>query len=477
MRFATRAYFAAPIWLQNALTTAYGVRLRTLRYGPAERATLAELQRTQWLPRERLLALQLAALNNIVRHARETVPLYRELRLPTHDLVRLEDIQSLPFVTKRELQRPARLITSERFRGRRLLEVHTGGTTGTPLTIYCDRATLQRNYAFFARFREWAGIDAGARVATFAGRTVVPPSQRRPPFWRWNAANNALLFSSYHIAPDTVAAYVERLIRFRPELIDSYPSSIEPIARHVKEHGIAALRPRAVVTSSETLFDSVRQLIEETLGCPVFDHYGAAEMAALVTQCEAGTYHVNPEFGIIEVLRDGAPARPGEWGEMVATGFVNPVMPLIRYVTGDAAVLGDGFCRCGRASPTLERIEGRVDDVLITPEGRRIGRLDPIFKSVSSLHETRIVQDAADHVRVEVVLKAPFAPHERQSLLGELVNRLGPSMRVDIEQVPSLARTPAGKLRAVVNEACGNVLPPLTILEGVRRDSEGGAEI
>jgi phenylacetate-CoA ligase len=196
----------------------------------------------------------------------------------------------------------------------------------------------------------------------------------------------------------------------------------------------------------------VRELIEQAFQAKVFDHYGAAEMAALVTQCEAGSYHVNPEFGIVEILRDGEPVAPGESGDLVATGFINPVMPLIRYGTGDTAIQGDGGCPCGRAFPTLLGIEGRRDDVLITPEGRRIGRLDPIFKSVTSLHETRIVQDAADHVRVEMVLHADLAPVEEASLRRELGNRLGPSIKVDLVRVSHLPRTARGKLRAVVNE-------------------------
>jgi phenylacetate-CoA ligase len=398
-------------------------------------------------------------LNRVIDLARQTVPLYDGHRLPDRPLASLSEIRRLPLLTKEELQQPAARITSSRYGGMHLQEVHTGGTTGKPLTIYCDRATLQRNYAFFARFREWAGVPSGARVATFAGRTLVSPAQEAPPFWRRNAAANTLLFSSYHISPRTVEAYIGALEAFRPALIDSYPSSLEPIARHILSRGGSSLKPTAVITSSETLTPSVRELIEQALRTRVFDHYGAAEMAALVTQCQAGTYHVNPEFGIVEVLRDGEPVAAGESGDLVATGFINPVMPLIRYATGDTAIQGAETCPCGRAFPTLLAIEGRRDDVLITPDGRRIGRLDPIFKAVSSLHETRIVQDAADHVRVEMVLHTDLAPEEDTSLRRELGNRLGPLMRVDLVRVSRLPRTARGKLQAVVNEVAVRARP------------------
>lgn len=447
----TAVYAASPVWLQNLLLSAYGLRLRFLRYGRLQRRYLAELRRTQWLSQDQLQVLQLERLNAVVRHAYDTVPLYQGRTRPDLPFTELEQLQELPILTKDQLRAPRNILTSALGVNGGAAEVHTGGTTGKPLTIYCDRATLQRNYAFFARFREWAGVPRAARVATFAGRTVVPEGQTKPPYWRFNAAANTLLLSSYHIAPDTLPHYVDRLRAFDPDLIDSYPSSLGPIARYVLNQGITDLRPRAIITSSETLDAGMRRDIETALGCQVFDHYGAAEMAALVTQCEAGTYHVNPEFGIVEVLRDGRPALPGEVGEIVATGFVNPVMPLIRYATGDLAEPGTGACACGRAFPSLARIEGRTDDVLVTPEGRWIGRLDPIFKSVSSLHETRIVQDRADHVRVEVVPLPAFTIAERDALVRNLRQRLGPSMQIDVVQVNRIARTAAGKFPAVVN--------------------------
>ncbi|OYV73099.1 MAG: hypothetical protein B7Z74_04485, partial [Deltaproteobacteria bacterium 21-66-5] len=438
------------VWLQNALVSAYGLELRRRRYGPEHERTLRRLRASQWRSGDELARAQLAALNGLLAEARLTVPFYAG-RLPVSPLRSLDELRTIPILTKSDVRRAGLALVSGKYARRRLHVVHTGGTTGTPLPVYCTRTVLQRNYAFFARFREWVGVPAGARVATFAGRTVAPPDQMRPPYWRRNWAANTLLCSSYHIAHDTVAAYVEALAQFAPMLIDSYPSSVEPIARFMRTHGLRAPRPQAVITSSETLDPPVRRLVEHAFGCPVFDHYGAAEMAAFITQCRAGVYHVNPEFGIVEILRDGEPVRPGEAGEIVATGFINPVMPLIRYATGDVAVRGAQGCSCGRAFPVVERLVGRTDDVLVTPEGRRIGRLDPIFKSVASLVETRIVQDAVDHVRVETVTDGELPAIEQATLMGELRNRLGPSVRIDVIRVPRIARTSSGKFRAVVN--------------------------
>lgn len=113
-------------------------------------------------------------------------------------------------------------------------------------------------------------------------------------------------------------------------------------------------------------------------------------------------------------------------------------------------MLGDG-CSCGRPFPVLRQIIGRQDDCVIAPDGRRIGRMDPIFKSVSSILETRIVQDQADHLRVEIVSRGELPLRERQALLREIEARVGISMRVDLVRVSVIARSPSGKRRAVVN--------------------------
>lgn len=446
-------YDDAPVAVQNVMISTYGLWLRHLRYGAGHRARVAELRRSERLAPAEWQAIQCARLTAMTAAAASDVPFYRT-RLPAAGVASPEALLDIPLLSKSDAQEAGRMLVSSRYAGQTLQEIHTGGTTGRPLVVYCDRVALQRNYAFFFRIREWAGIEMDDRVATFAGRTIVAP-ERGAPFWRHNWASRTLLCSSYHLAPDTLDAYLDALARFGPALIDSYPSSLEPLARRALERNDRRIRPKAIITSSETLFPEARRAMEDAFGCRVFDHYGSAEMVACVSQCEAGRYHIHSDFGVFEVLVDGRPARPGEMGEVVATGFVNDVMPLIRYATGDLAVLGEPGCPCGRTFPVVERIEGRQDDCVITPEGRRVGRLDPIFKAVQGIHEARIVQDAADHIRVEVVPRPVISEVERTTLLDELRRRVGPSMRITIVPVERIARTGRGKLRTVVNLVSG----------------------
>jgi len=210
----------------------------------------------------------------------------------------------------------------------------------------------------------------------------------------------------------------------------------------------------AIHSTAEVLSSVDRQLIEQYLRGPVYDYYGSRDAGAIAGECRARNgLHVFCDLTHVEVLReDGSPCAAGETGEVVVTNLHEHAMPLIRYRTGDLAVFADRECACGRKLPVIETLLGRSDDVVVTPDGRRVGRLDPIFKAVSSFYESRIVQDAADHVRVEYVADTEVPPAERATLLTELRNRLGPSMRIDVVRVTAIPRTRRGKLRMVVNE-------------------------
>ena len=448
MSFSDSVYSALPAFAQGYALSLYGLVLRSRRYGGIHSAVLNELLRSQWWTEDQLRALQLSRINALLQAARH-VKLYRDRTYPNR-IDSLEDICSLPFLTKDDLRRPASETVSEK--SHRLISIGTGGTTGTPLRIYADRGALQRNYAFFERFKSWTGIPPRPRVATFAGRAIVPSDQKGPPYWRWNAPARTMLFSTYHLSDATLPDYLSALRKLRPHLIDTYPSALGILARSAHECAEEGIRPTAIITSSETLPNSVRSQAEEAFGCRIFDYYGSAEMAALITQCERGAYHVNPEYGMVELLDGDRAVEVGEPGEIVATGFVNLSMPLFRYRTGDIARWTSNSCLCGRSFPVIQQIEGRMDDVIVTPDGFRVGRLDPVYKAASGVLESRIVQDAPAHLRLELVPTSAYKATTAQGIVKELRKRVGNDMEIDVVLVPALPRSRSGKVRNVVNE-------------------------
>jgi phenylacetate-CoA ligase len=449
---AERVYFRSPLAVQNVLTSLYGLRLRRERYGGGFSSYLRDLMATQWLDAGQLAALQTRLLRDLLAQVAGSTPFYRELGVRPEDITSLEDLRHFPLLSKRRVREEQQIFVNPAIARRHLTSVHTSGTTGAPLTVVLTKEARRRNYAFFARSKLWAGVGLGDRSVTFAGRVFVPPGATRPPFWRSNWFCRNTLFSSYHLSAATSEAYFEAMKALQPALIDSYPSSVYILARYMAEKGLTGIRPKAIITSSETLLQHQRQLVEAIFGCRVFDQYGSAEQVAFICQCEHGSYHVNPEYGVVELLdARGRPVRQGEVGEITATGFTNQAMPLIRYRTGDMAAWGDRPCNCGRHSSTVTQIEGRQDDLLVTVDGRLVGRLDPVFKGVdSTIAAAQIVQEDYGRIVLRLERGPRYKEADGMSVVAEIKKRLGQEMDVTLEYPEHIARGPGGKFRAVI---------------------------
>ena len=195
-----------------------------------------------------------------------------------------------------------------------------------------------------------------------------------------------------------------------------------------------------------------RAEIEKAFSCRLMDWYGASEMVANIVQCEQGSYHIRPEYGVVEVLKaDGSPALPGEEGTLVGTGLNNRAMPLIRYRVGDNVVRRAGICPCGRGGDLVEKITGRVEDVIVTPDGRWLTRLDHIFKGIHGVEEAQLVQEVPAELRIRLVRKPEFGPHDEQEILANLRSRLGNEINLKFEYLDQIPRTKSGKFRFVVS--------------------------
>ena len=179
-------------------------------------------------------------------------------------------------------------------------------------------------------------------------------------------------------------------------------------------------------------------------------------MVAAATECPAGTMHDFPDVGWLEVLDDGLdhPDEPAGTGDLVATGLINDAMPLVRYRVGDRLTLPSTEgprCACGRTLPAIAHVSGRSDDVVWTPDGRAVGRLDHIFKSDLPIVEAQVVQESRHLVRVLVVPGEGWDEHQAQVVADRTRERVG-DMQVEVETVAAIPRTPAGKFRAVISK-------------------------
>jgi phenylacetate-CoA ligase len=398
-------------------------------------------------------------LDALLHRAATRVPYYRDYwgaRRRRGDTSPWNRLENWPVLDKEIVRQRPEAFVAEDCDRRSLYSEHTSGTTGTPVRVWWSRETVRQWFALLeARVRRWNGVSRHDRWAILGGQLVVPVARRKPPFGIWNAASRQLYLSSYHLSPAAAPAYLESMRDRRVSYLWGYASSMSVLARLAWEAGLPAPTLRVAISNAEPLDASQRAEITRAFGCPVRDTYGMAEIVCGASECDAGTLHLWPEVGVVEVLDDEAQHHvpSGRPGRLVATGLLNDAMPLIRYELGDRVALAPAAvpCACRRLLPRLASIDGRADDVLVTPDGRRVGRLDPVFKADLPVREAQIIQEQLDQLRVRIVPAAGFGDRHARQISERLQQRMGAGVRVSVDTVERINRDAAGKFRAVVS--------------------------
>jgi phenylacetate-CoA ligase len=450
------AYQALPHPLRIMAANVRGGYLRWWRYGPeTESLVQRALDREGWNPGQ-WQGWQEDQLARLLDRAARKVPFYRrhwEERRRSGDRTSWSCLENWPILEKQAVRQTPKAFLADDCRIGRLFPEQTSGTTGTPIRLWWSGPAVRHWYALFeARGRRWHNVSRKQRWAILGGQRIVPVEQRRPPFWIWNEALRQLYLSSYHLAPDLIPFYLKALRDYRVSHLVGYTSSLYSLALEMNRTESRDLGLTVVLSNAEPVYPHQREAIERAFQCPLRETYGLAEIVTGASECPQGRLHLWPEAGVLEILDDQERLNPTGAGELVATGLLNEAMPLIRYRTGDWGRVTPPSepCNCGRTLPLLQELQGREDDLLLTADKRRVGRLDLIFKTNLPIREAQIIQERWNEIRVRVVPAQAFRPEDAARIVQRVQAYLTPSVRVVVETVTAIPRTAAGKFRAVV---------------------------
>jgi phenylacetate-CoA ligase len=450
-----KLYHSLPAYLRSGVATLRGYYLRSWRYGPeTDRLVQEAIERESWGD-DRWKLWQEERLAYVLHRAATEVPYYREQwakRRRHGDRASWEYLENWPILEKSSVKDNPCAFVADDCNVRRMFREDTSGTTGKPLTVWWSLDTVRKWYALSeARIRYWNGVSRRNCWAMVGGQLVTPVSQQEPPFWVWNKGLNQLYLSSYHLASNLVGYYLDAMSRYRITYLYGYTSSLYALAQAVVESKMDNVGMAVAITSAEPVYDYQRATIAQAFKCPVRETYGMSEIVVGASECTFGNLHLWPEAGLVEVIDGNGSVSRGTSGDLVCTGLMNADMPLIRYRTGDRGTLalGTETCQCGRRIPIIESVDGRADDILYTMDGRRIGRLDPLFKGDLPIHEAQIIQEALDCIRVRYVPTPKFRADHESVIIKRLQARMG-KVKVVMEPIAEVPRGPNGKFRAVI---------------------------
>jgi phenylacetate-CoA ligase len=396
-------------------------------------------------------AYQVQQLRRVVEHAHLNVPYYRStlqgVGFSPSDLRELSDLRALPVLRKRELQNHQAELLARNRPQRQRVYFTSAGSTGFPVGFYHDSALGAKEWAFMTSQWQRVGYQDGDRTAILRGSVVSAGRLFAPaPF------QNALVMSSYHLTEDRLPLYIDALRRYKPRFLRAYPSAATLLAQYMLESNAEPIPTiEAVLCGSENLYDWQRRLIERAFACRVFSWYGQSERVCLAGECERDSHlHIFPQYGFTELLGiDGEPiTKSGELGEIVATGFLNESMPLIRYATSDTASYADGSCStCNRHYARFEGIEGRLQEFIVTGDGRYVSMTavnmhSPVFDNV---FQFRFRQSIPGEVLLQVVPKASYGSSDVERMREELAQKLGTAVKLSVETVQEIPVGARGK--------------------------------
>lgn len=450
-----KAYYSLPAPLRSVAASLRGLYLRSWRYGSeTDRLVEEALQRETWTPHQ-WKCWREERLGRVLHRAARQVPYYREqwaVRRQAGDKASPEYLENWPILEKESVRENPQAFVADDCDVRGMFREQTSGTTGKPMILWWSRKTVREWYALAeARWRKWNGVSRHDRWLMLGGQLIIPVNQSRPPFWVWNRGLNQLYMSTYHLSPRFSNYYLDAIARYRPTYMMGYPSAMATLAQMVLESGWQDLRLAVAIANAEPLYDYQRRAISEAFKCPVRETYGMGEIVVGASECPAERLHLWPEVGWVEVMNNGHAIPDGTSGELVCTGLFNADMPLIRYKVGDRAnLLGESSsCNCGRFLPEISRIEGRSNDVLVAPDGRRVYWVNPVFYGLP-VREAQIIQEDLDHLKVRYVPVASWTDETRRLIIERIRARMG-AVEVIMEQVDAIPRGPNGKFRAVVS--------------------------
>lgn len=460
LRVFTTGYFRLPGWLRATVGSGYrSVPLR-LRFGAVYREFEDEIRATEYWPEERHKVRQWEHLRATLDIAFRDIPYYqyryKGSGIESGDIRGFEDFQRLPFLTKQDVKEHLEEMVSRAIPRWKWLVTTTGGSTLNPMRFYQVKGLTRSKERAFIR-DQWGrfGYQPGTRAVQIKGRNVGQPERR--VFWEYEPIQNFLEMNSQYLTEENLPAYVEAIVAFKPEFLIGYVSSVFLLARYLEAHPeLRFPRLRGLFLASENIYPWQRLLFSRIFQCPMCAHYGHSEMVLLGAECpQSARYHFYPQYGYMELIgSDGKPCtRPGEVGELVGTSFHNPLMPFIRYRTQDYGVLGKSECPCGRHYPIIERIEGRLQEFIVTRDGRLISICvlgAAHFDMLDNVHQTQYYQDTPGKLLFKVVPKSGFTITDLKRIQAVVQAKTGSELEVEVQVVKEIPRTPAGKHRMIV---------------------------
>lgn len=405
---------------------------RLLKHNPYYLYRLKKVKSYKELDQKTIEEYQIDRLKKLLNIAYHKSSFYKNLYddygVDINCIQDFHDLKSLPIITKEQVKQHTHDILTKNPALCR--KAYTSGTSGKPLMVFRDYVSTVEEEAYLWRHRNAFGHKFGEKVVSLRAEL------KRDTFKIYDPFSNILHLSSFQLSDRTAGKYFDEIQKFAPKAIYAFPSVVEILANFLIDKAWELHVP-LIFTSSETLYDFQRAKIEKVFNGRVVDWYGNAERSIALEENMEGSYDELPLYSINEFEKDST----------ITTGLINRAFPLIRYEVQDIMLPSE-------ETRKITQIIGRVDDMIILPDGTRVVRLGGPFKGLDEIKFAQIIQESRQSLHINIVPSAYYThesvPKIRERLQAYLGTEVG--LQINLIEENQLIKTERGKYKLVINK-------------------------
>lgn len=417
---------------------------------------LDELNETEFSGIEKLNEIRDRKLRALIKEVYTNVPYYREVMrersLVPGDFSGTGDLVYFPLLKKEIIREHFDDLLNRQANKNKLINISTGGTTGSPLHMLADQHAKAVSLAHWARWKRYAGILPTDRCMLIAtDQAGYDNSIYEGRF----SGNNVYMAASFGLDDERLEKYWCNMLWFKPRFIRGFAFACYILAEFFVRKGIC-IPMKAVITSGDMVYPYYRESVRKAFDCEIFDHYGQNEDIVTANECSSHNgLHINIESCYTEILdENGELCSDGLTGHIIGTHLENTCMPLIRYDTNDMGRMTTAPCSCGRNHPRIVGLDGRTDDWITLRDGKKIGH--QLSNTMEEFHqeirETQFIQDSYDLLRVKVVVLNGFNEKIQKKFEVKIRAQVGDGIDIQFEEVDEIFKTTRGKHRMIISK-------------------------
>ncbi|MBO5239346.1 MAG: phenylacetate--CoA ligase family protein [Lachnospiraceae bacterium] len=419
------------------------------------------LEESEYWSKEKMQKYQNEKLHDLILYAYNNVPYYKklfdDLAIDPDSITDTESLKKVPYLTKDIIKEEGERMLSTAVHKNKRIRHETGGSSGKPISIWYEKDIVKaKEDAFVARIWGRIGYNDTDRIAIFRDINFIREMEMvdKNIVYKRMPGTNKFYFSFGNLRKETIQKYREAIIKIKPQWIIAYPASLYYLVQLLDvnmESPFDSLK--GIIFMSETLYPHQIKVFKKFFNVKMLHAYGHTEKACLAGTCEESMrFHIQPEYGIAEFIENDGMM------ELVATGFINNCMPLIRYKTQDLFVLSSEKCSCGREHQLIESIEGRTGDRIYLSDGSIVTDTYCDFAISQSIWQSKVEQFQVrqDKVGFCEIWYIPLSDKEdihklEAEIKSDCENYLYNKIIVTPKKVDNIPRTIRGKQKLIVS--------------------------